>query len=100
MLSACGTGLGESRSGEGILGLRRAFQVAGVRTLITSLGPVEDQTTERFMGELYRQRFALKAATMDAVHQATARALSERRNRGLAPHPFFWASFVASGDWR
>ncbi len=100
VLSACGTGLGETRSGEGILGLRRAFQVAGARTLITSLGPVEDQTTERWMGELYRQRFALKAATMDAVHAATTRALSERRKKGLAPHPFFWASFVASGDWR
>lgn len=100
VLSACGTGLGESRSGEGILGLRRAFQVAGARTLITSLGPVEDQATARFMGELYRQRFALKAATLDAVHAATVRALSDRRKKGLAPHPFFWASFVASGDWR
>ena len=100
VLSACDTGVGEVRAGEGVLGLRRAFQVAGARTLIMSLWPVEDQLTRDWMRRLYRARLLLGLTTIDAVHQANLSTLRQRRARGQSTHPFYWAGFVAAGDWR
>jgi CHAT domain-containing protein len=100
VLSACDTGIGEVRAGEGVLGLRRAFEVAGARTLIMSLWPVEDQVAREWMGRLYRGRLVHGLTTMDAVHQANLKTLSQRRAKGLTTHPFYWAGFVAAGDWR
>jgi len=100
VLSACDTGVGEVRAGEGVLGLRRAFQIAGARTLIMSLWPVEDQVTRDWMRRLYRARLVLGLATIDAVHQANLGTLRQRRAREQSTHPFYWAGFVAAGDWR
>ncbi len=100
VLSACDTGVGEVKAGEGVLGLRRAFQVAGARTLIMSLWPVEDQVARDWMGQLYRARLVLGLTTIDAVHQANLKTLRQRRAKGLTTHPFYWAGFVAAGDWR
>jgi CHAT domain-containing protein len=100
VLSACDTGVGEVKAGEGVLGLRRAFQVAGVQTLITSLWPVEDRVARDWMGQLYRARLVLGLTTIDAVHQANLKTLRQRRAKGLTTHPFYWAGFVAAGDWR
>lgn len=100
VLSACDTGLGEIRTGEGILGLRRAFAVAGARTLIMSLWAVEDQAAREWMRALYEGRFAEGRDTAGAVHHATLSTLAARRERGAGTHPFYWAGFVASGDWR
>lgn len=100
VLSACDTGVGEIKAGEGVFGLRRAFQVAGARTVIMSLWSVEDQATRAWMRTLYEGRFQKKLSTADAVHQASLTALRDRRARGLGTHPFFWAAFVAAGDWR
>ena len=60
VLSGCDTGVGEVRAGEGVFGLRRAFQVAGVQTVIMSLWPVEDQATRQWMTTLYDSRFVKK----------------------------------------
>jgi CHAT domain-containing protein/tetratricopeptide (TPR) repeat protein len=100
VLSACDTGLGDVQAGEGVLGLRRAFQVGGVRTVIMSLWPVDDEQARRFMASLYRARFAGGADTATAVHRATLSALEARRRAGAPAHPFDWAGFVAAGDWR
>jgi CHAT domain-containing protein/tetratricopeptide (TPR) repeat protein len=99
VLSACETGLGLIRAGEGVLGLRRAFQVAGARTVIMSLWSVEDRTTQRWMQALYRGRLERNLDTADAVHEAGLAVLRDRRGRGLSAHPFYWAGFVAAGDW-
>jgi tetratricopeptide (TPR) repeat protein/CHAT domain-containing protein len=100
VLSACDTGVGEVRVGEGVFGLRRAFQVAGARTLIMSLWPVEDETTRQWMKALYQNRFAKGMSTIDAVHEANLAVLQTRREAGLSTHPAFWAGFIASGDWQ
>jgi len=100
VLSACDTGVGVIRAGEGIFGLRRAFEIAGARTLIMSLWPVEDQASQQWMLRLYENRFTGGMTTVDAVHEASLGLLLERRENGESTHPFFWAGFIASGDWR
>jgi CHAT domain-containing protein/tetratricopeptide (TPR) repeat protein len=100
VLSACDTGLGEVRAGEGVFGLRRAFQVAGVRTVIMSLWSVDDQAARLWMRTLYERRLQRHLSTADAVHEASLGVLSDRRTKGQSTHPFYWAGFVAAGDWR
>lgn len=58
VLSACETGIGESRSGEGVLGLRRAFMVAGTENLLMTLWPVVDEATMKFMADFYKRALA------------------------------------------
>jgi CHAT domain-containing protein len=99
VLSACGTGQGVVEPGEGVLGLRRAFQIAGARTLIVSLWPVEDDATRHWMRALYDARRA-GATTVSAVHDAMRGALEEQRRTGGTTHPYFWGGFVSIGDWR
>ena len=100
VLSACDTGLGEIRAGEGVFGLRRAFQVAGARTVIMSLWSVDDQATRSWMHALYDARFRRGLSTADAVHSASLTMLKDRRDNGQSTLPFYWAAFVAAGDWK
>ncbi len=100
VLSACETGVGELRSGEGLFGLRRAFQIAGARSLILSLWPVEDEASRQWMKTLYRNRLVRGMTTAKAVHEASREELLKRRAAGQSTHPFYWAGFVAAGDWR
>lgn len=100
MLSGCDTATGEIRAGEGVLGLRRAFQIAGVRTLIMSLWPVDDRSTRRWMRALYEGRLVHELDTAAAVRSAKLSVLTDRRRKGLDTHPFHWAGFIAAGDWR
>ncbi len=100
VLSACDTGVGEVKAGEGVLGLRRAFQVAGVKTLIMSLWPVEDEAARHWMRTLYQARFVQGQGTAESARAASLAVLRERRARNRSTHPFYWAGFVAAGDWR
>jgi len=100
VLSACDTGLGEIRAGEGVFGLRRAFQIAGAHTVIMSLWGVGDRSTTIWMRALYEGRLARKLDTAAAVREASLSVLHQRRAKGQSTHPFYWAGFVASGDWR
>jgi CHAT domain-containing protein len=100
VLSACDTGVGEITAGEGVFGLRRAFQIAGARSVIMSLWSVEDQSTRAWMKALYEGRFDRNRPTADAAHEASLALLRDRRSKGLSTHPFYWAAFVAAGDWR
>jgi CHAT domain-containing protein/tetratricopeptide (TPR) repeat protein len=100
VLSACETGVGAVQVGEGVLGLRRAFQVAGARTLILSLWSVQDEATREWMAALYRARFQEHRSAANAVREASLRTLRARRARKESTHPLYWAAFVATGDWR
>lgn len=90
VLSACDTGLGQIEFGEGVFGLRRAFALAGARTLVISLWRVPDELTSELMVVFYRE---LKAGK--TVVSALAKAQSVIRQRH--PHPRYWAAFVCEG---
>uniref|UniRef100_Q027U1 Tetratricopeptide TPR_2 repeat protein n=1 Tax=Solibacter usitatus (strain Ellin6076) TaxID=234267 RepID=Q027U1_SOLUE len=100
VLSGCETGVGKVLAGEGVFGLRRAFQMAGARTVIMSLWPVDDGATRGWMQSLYREHLMKGKATAEAVRAASLAALAKRRAAGASTHPFYWAGFIAAGDWR
>ncbi len=98
VLSACETGLGRIHAGEGVFGLRRAFQVAGVGTLVMSLWKVRDDRARQWMRSLYASRTA-GHDTVTAARDASLSILNSRRRSGADTHPFWWGAFVAAGDW-
>jgi len=100
VLSACDTGVGQIKAGEGVFGLRRAFQVAGARSVIMSLWSVDDQAARAWMRALYEGRFQKNLTTADAVRAATVTVLRDRRAHSQSTQPFYWAGFIAAGDWR
>jgi CHAT domain-containing protein/tetratricopeptide (TPR) repeat protein len=100
VLSACYSGVGRLLAGEGVLGLRYAFRSAGVRTVIMSLWAADDEATREWMHELYVARLARHASTAEAVRIASVDTLRKRRAAGASTHPYYWAPFVAVGDWR
>lgn len=98
VLSACETGLGKIESGEGVFGLRRAFQIAGVRNLVMSLWAVNDSETALWMEKLFEQRLRGRNTGAQSVRAASLAVLRHRRAEGLSTHPYFWGAFVATGD--
>ncbi len=97
VLSACETGLGGETKNEGIVGLTRAFQYAGARSVVVSVWEVADESTARLMVELYRQRRAGKSKD-EALRAAQLSLLGS--GSGALSHPYYWAGFVLVGDWR
>jgi CHAT domain-containing protein len=91
VLSACDTGLGVVRTGEGVFGLRRAFVQAGARTLVMSLWRVGDEETMELMVEFYRHLLAGKG-------RAEALRGAQLVVRDRHPHPRFWGAFICQGD--
>lgn len=98
VLSGCDTGAGEVQYGEGVMGLRRAFRIAGVQTLVMSLWPVDDQATRLWMIDLYEAHLARKWSAAASVRWASQRQLRERRSSHKSTHPFYWAGFIAVGS--
>jgi CHAT domain-containing protein len=97
VLSACESGLGEVKSGEGVYGLRRAFQMAGARTVISALWPVSDKTTSEMMSYLYNFEEDNLAFAMQSLAK---NKLKELRKKNQPDHPYLWAPFIVLGDWR
>ena len=93
-LSACDTGVGAIRNGEGVYGLRRAFFLAGTQTLVMSLWPVSDYTTRELMTSYYTG-LNQGLGRSEALRQ-TKLAMLKRNHRR---HPFHWASFIQAGEW-
>ncbi len=96
VLSACNTGVGEVKTGDGIYGLRRALVLAGSETQLMSLWPVSDKGTKELMIDYY-SRLQKDEGRADALRNVQLTLL---KNRKLGrSHPFYWASFIQSGEW-
>jgi CHAT domain-containing protein len=93
VLSACETGVGDVKTGEGVFGLRRAFMAAGAETLVMSLWRVDDDATRQLMVEFYR-RLVNGEGRAEALRQASLTLLRDPTHR----HPFYWASFIMTGE--
>ena len=118
-LSACETGLGRVASGEGLIGIQRACQAAGVKSTLASLWKVDDLATQRLMGRFYENRWKEGLNDLDALREAQIWMLRnplaiqglergqivQRKVQPAEPttaqnsaSPEFWAAFVLSGD--
>ncbi|HEX4823992.1 MAG TPA: CHAT domain-containing tetratricopeptide repeat protein [Candidatus Polarisedimenticolaceae bacterium] len=97
-LSSCDSGGGTVADGEGVLGLRRAFAIAGAKTLVLTLWPVDDRDARRFMTAAYRARFKNGEPAAGAARDASLEILKDRRKRGLDTGPIHWGAFVAAGS--
>jgi CHAT domain-containing protein len=97
MLSACETGLGKEKRGEGVLGLTRAFMYAGAPTVGVSLWSVADKSTADLMTDFYQRLLstATPTTTSGALRGAQLAMISGKKYSA----PFYWAPFVLVGDW-
>jgi CHAT domain-containing protein/Tfp pilus assembly protein PilF len=94
VLSACDTGVGEIRNGEGVYGLRRALVLAGSESQVMSLWPVSDTATRDLMVDYYR-RLQRGEGRGEALRQVQLHMLRNPKRQ----HPYYWASFIQSGEW-
>ena len=82
-LSACETGVGEARSGEGVLGLRRAFMMSGAQNLLMTLWPVNDAATSEMMRDFYKEVFATGNAPVSLATVQRAWLCKITKEKGL-----------------
>jgi CHAT domain-containing protein len=94
VLSACDTGIGDVKNGEGVYGLRRAFVLAGTESMVMSLWSVSDSVTRELMTSYYKN---LKSGMGRgaALRQVQLEMLKKKDRE----HPFYWAAFIQSGEW-
>jgi len=97
VLSACATGRGIYEPGEGLIGLRRAFQAAGVRSLVLTPWPLRDEWARPWMAEFYDRLLGSDRDASRAAKLASLAILDQRRNRGLSTHPAAWGAMIAIG---
>jgi CHAT domain-containing protein len=91
VLSGPDTGLGDIRTGEGVFGMRRAFELAGADTIVMSLWKVHDQVTQRLMMYFYRN-------LMDGISRSWSLREAQLDIKKENDHPFYWASFICQGN--
>ncbi|HSV33281.1 MAG TPA: CHAT domain-containing protein [Pyrinomonadaceae bacterium] len=97
MLSACDTGLGKEKRGEGVMGLTRAFMYAGAPTVGVSLWSVADKSTAELMTDFYRRLLASSPQPPAAALRDAQLAMIAGRKYSA---PFYWAPFILVGEWR
>jgi len=96
MLSACETGLGKVKRGEGVIGLSQAFMYAGAPTVGVTLWSVADKPTAELMSDFYQRLLGPNPLPSDAMREAQLAMISGKKYSA----PFYWAPFVLIGEWR
>ena len=91
VLSACQTGRGVIKAGEGVFGLRRAFLLAGAKTLLMSLWKIPDEETQMLMEGFYKR-------VLEGKPRAEALREAQLEVRAVSPEPLFWGAFISQGD--
>ncbi|UCG60431.1 MAG: CHAT domain-containing protein [Candidatus Zixiibacteriota bacterium] len=97
VLSACESGVGEFVNGEGMFGLRRAFQHAGAETIVMSLWSVPDRETSQLMDGFYR-RWLNGKTKRDALRESALEILNQSREKRGCGHPLLWGGFILAGN--
>lgn len=98
ILSACDSGTGEVKIGEGVMSLRRAFRIAGAETVLASHWKVSDRATSRLMTEFVR-RWRSGEPRAKAWREAQLELLRTKGAREDFSNPYFWAAFTVTGQW-
>jgi CHAT domain-containing protein/Tfp pilus assembly protein PilF len=96
VLSACESGIGEVRNGEGVYGLRRAFQCAGARSVVMSLWQIPDKETSELMNGFY-EKWSDGSCKCASLRYSILSVLDACRARYGIAHPVFWGGFVLVG---
>jgi CHAT domain-containing protein len=91
VLSACETGLGDVRNGDGVYGLQRAFKVAESRFIVTSLWKVDDDATMKLMTLFYQDL----ESSRDVIKSFS---LAQKQLRDIYPSPYYWGAFKLIGN--
>ena len=97
VISGCESGKGDIKNGDAIYGLKRAISVAGSESSVLSLWKVDDQVTAEFMSKFY-QRLITGEGKSEALLN-TQQEFRNHKNKDFR-HPYYWAAFQLSGDWR
>jgi MYXO-CTERM domain-containing protein len=95
VLSACQSGNGEVKAGDGVYGLRRALVLAGAETQVMSLWKVDEAATAELM-QAYYEGLARGEGRSEAMRRVQLAMLHDGRHE----HPYYWAAFIVSGDDR
>ncbi|MDQ3009439.1 MAG: CHAT domain-containing protein, partial [Acidobacteriota bacterium] len=95
VLSACETGVGAVKNGEGVFGLRRALVLAGAETQVASLWRADDLATRKLMRNFYGKLNA-GLGRAEALRQAQLEMLRGKAN----PQAYYWANFICIGEWK
>jgi len=98
VLSACETGMGEVKAGEGLYGLRRAFTQAGAKSLVMSMWPVPDKETKELMIEFYTKIKSDEINRCQALRQAAIKQMKIVKERYGTTNPLFWGAFIFAGE--
>ncbi len=98
ILSACQTGLGAIRYGEGVAGLSHAFQMAGAKAVVGSLWSVTEKSALQTI-EVMLENLAKKQSKAEALRNAQLFMIQDYRKRFGAAPPQLWAPFTLTGDW-
>lgn len=98
VLSACETGLGEVKAGEGVYGLRRAFSQAGAKSIVMSMWAVPDKETKELMARFYNNMYRQQMNRCQALREAAINQMKLTQTRYGHRHPLFWGAFVFLGE--